>query len=90
VEHRREYRFKPNQIATVTVLGLRPGPALQACILDLSGSGMRLRSSLPVPCGSDVEISVNEIVARGNVCRCDPDEDSFEIGVSGLETASKV
>jgi hypothetical protein len=51
---------------------------------------MRLRSELPIPCGADVEISVNEIVARGSICRCEPDEDSYDLGVQELETAPKV
>ena len=43
-EHRREHRFKPNQTATVAVQGLLPGPATQALVLDVSGSGMHLHT----------------------------------------------
>ena len=87
-EHRRrEYRFKPNQIVTVRVLGLRPGPVLRASMLDVSGSGMRLRSKLPLPCGALVEIESDHLLSRGSVCRCEaepsgqPGQDFYEIGI---------
>ena len=82
MEQRRENRFKPNQNATLTVLGLNPGASvIQACILDVSGSGMGLLSGLPIPCGAQIEIKVGHTVARGSVCRCEPVEDSYELGV---------
>jgi hypothetical protein len=69
VQQRRKGRSKPNQIATVKVLGMRPGPVMSASILDISGSGMRLRSKLAAPCGASVEIVINDTVAQGRVCR---------------------
>jgi hypothetical protein len=86
MEQRREYRFKPNQTATVRVLALRPGPVLQACVLDVSGSGMRLRSHLPIPCGAPIEIEVSHAVSHGSVCRCKPEQGSYELGVRVSET----
>jgi hypothetical protein len=87
MEQRRENRFKPNQTATLTVLGLNPGASFfQACILDISGSGMGLRSGLPIPCGAQIEIKVGQTVARGSVCRCEPIGDSYEIGVQVVMT----
>ena len=90
MEQRQEHRFKPNQSATVRVVSLRPGPAIQASILDVSGSGMRLRSRLPVPCGASVEIEAHDTMARGSVCRCEPIEDAFELGIQVSETAARV
>jgi hypothetical protein len=87
VEKRRERRFKPNQAVVIKVLGLRPGPLVQACILDISASGMRLRSKVPVPCGVPVSIEVNDTVSTGSVFRCDPKEDSYELGIKVSETA---
>ena len=81
MEQRTEHRFKPNQTAMLTVLGLRPGPVLRAAIIDISGSGMRLRTKLPVPCGTPIDIELNGTVAHGSVCRCEPEEDSYEVGV---------
>lgn len=87
MDKRRENRFQPSQLGTVTVMGLRPGPVIQVSILDVSGSGLRLRSRLPVPCGADIEIETNETIARGHVCRCEPDEDAYELGIQITETA---
>ena len=81
MENRKEGRSKPNQIATVQVLGLRPGPVVSASILDISGSGMRLRSKLPAPCGASIEIKTNNMVAQGRVSRCDPKQGFYELGV---------
>jgi hypothetical protein len=86
VEQRREYRFKPNQQVTLRVLGMRPGPIMSASVCDISGSGMRLRTQLPVPCGTRIEIEAQETLALGSVCRCEPDNGSFSIGVEISET----
>jgi len=88
MEPRREHRFKPNQKATVKVLGMRPGPIVQVSVVDISGSGMRLRSELPMPCGASVEIEVNGAVSRGRVCRCESGQDSYELGVQVSETGA--
>jgi len=82
MEQRRENRFKPNQTAILRVLGLNPGTSvIEASILDISGSGMGLRSGLPIPCGAQIEIKVGQTVSRGSVCRCEPIGDSYELGV---------
>lgn len=88
MEHRRENRFKPNQAVTVRILGLRLGPLRQASILDVSGSGTRLRCKLPLQCGTPIEIETDNTVMRGKVCRCEPKHGSYEIGVQLSETGS--
>ena len=88
MEHRKESRIQPRKAATIRVLGLRSGPILQVSVLDVSGSGMRLRSKLPLPCGSRVEIETGNSVSRGNVCRCEPEEVSYELGIQVSETRS--
>jgi PilZ domain len=86
VESRAERRFKPNQAATVRVLGQGPRPVLQATILDFSGKGMCLRVPRPVPSGTPVEIETNNLLARGSVLRCEPKRSSYELGVQLSET----
>jgi hypothetical protein len=87
VEQRRESRLEPNQIATVKILGLTPGPVLKASVLDISGSGMRIRSKFPIPCGALIEIEANQTVSRGTVCRCDEQGLSYEVGIEVSESA---
>jgi len=75
-------------MAAAKVLGLNTGSAMQVCILDVSASGMRLRSKLPVPCGAAIEIEVSGTVSRGNVCRCEVEDDSYQLGVQFAETGA--
>ena len=86
VQQRRESRLEPNQIATVKILGLIPGPVLEASILDISGSGMRILSKFPIPCGALLEIEANRTVSRGTVCRCNEQGLSYEVGIQVSET----
>ena len=88
-DRRREHRFKPDQDATLKVSGWRPGPIMQAAVLDISGSGMRLRTPLPVPCGAPVEICTNETLAHGAVSRCKPDNVSYTVGIRVYKTFSR-
>ena len=87
VEQRRESRLEPNQIATVKILGLTRGPVLEASILDISGSGMRILSKFPIPCGALVEIEANQTVSRGTVCRCNEQGLLYEVGIQVSESA---
>ncbi len=89
MDHRKEGRFKPNQVATLRVLGMIPGPVMQACVLDVSGGGMRLRSQVPVPCGAPVEVEVSNTVSRGSVCRCEVIQNSYQLGVKVLKRSAR-
>ena len=88
MEHRRETRFKPNQTATVKVLGVLAGSTLEAFVVELSGSGMRLRSKLPIPCGASIEVEVNQTLATGSVIRCEPENGGYDVGIQVTETAA--
>jgi hypothetical protein len=86
VEQRRERRFSPNQAVTLKVLGMKPGPVMRASVCDISGSGMRLRTPLPLPCGTPIEIEAHEMLTLGSVCRCEPDNGFYTIGVQISKT----
>jgi len=85
MENRCEQRFEVNQGVTVRVLGVTPEPVIQASVLDVSASGMRLRSGLPVARGTSVEVGLARTVAQGVISRCQPvqgsGQDSFVLGV---------
>jgi hypothetical protein len=59
---------------------------MQARVCDISGSGMRLRTPLPVPCGTPIEVEAREMLALGSVCRCESDSGSYVLGVQISET----
>ena len=63
---------------------------MPASVRDISGSGMLLQTTLPVPCGSLIEIDTDETRALGSVCRCEPDNGSYMIGVEISETGSPI
>ncbi len=50
-------------------------------VLDLSGSGLRVRVPLPIPCGAPVKVETSETLMLGEVCRCDPVEGAYEAGL---------
>ena len=89
MEQRKESRLEPNQNATVKVLGLTPGPIIEASIIDVSGSGMRLNSTLPIPRGALIEIETKHTVSRGTVSRCNEQGHWYELGIQVSETAPK-
>ena len=61
---------------------------MPASVRDISGSGMRLQTSLPVPCGTSVEIETQEMLAAGLVCRCEPDNGAYTLGVQLSKTSA--
>jgi hypothetical protein len=89
MHNRRENRFQANQDVTVRVLGLGSGPILQASVLDISASGMRLRTTLPVPSGTPVEIEVARTIAQGVIGRCESTQDSYEVVVQVYAVTAK-
>ena len=62
------------------------GAPMNARVLDVSGSGIRLEVSLPVPCGATVEIQDQRTRILGETLRCDPKSDGYIVAVSVLET----
>jgi hypothetical protein len=56
-------------------------------VLDLSASGLRIKTHLPVPCGTLVDIYTETTTARGTVCRCEGVGGSFVIGVAEAHTS---
>lgn len=60
VERRREPRFNISKTVRLRVLDRMAGPRLgrriDAEVVEVSGSGIRLRTPAPVPCGAPIEI----------------------------------
>jgi PilZ domain len=88
VEHRRDSRLKADQPVTVTAMGLMKMPAVAGRVLDMSGSGLRLRTPNPVPCGSPVKVESQHLTMLGEVCRCQFDGDGYVVGLMLLRSAS--
>jgi hypothetical protein len=82
VERRRETRLKSNQPVVVTALGLMGMPPMSGRVLDMSGSGLRLRLANPLPCGSPVKVESEHLVMVGEVSRCEEQRDGYSVGLS--------
>jgi hypothetical protein len=81
-ETRREQRLPANTPVTVTVLGILGEPKAIGTVLDMSGSGLRLELSLPLPCGAPVKLETNDVLMLGEVVRCEPLGQSYSVGLS--------
>jgi PilZ domain-containing protein len=90
VERRRESRLNVNKAVKLKVLDRMAGPslgrAIDAEVVDVSGSGMRLRMKVPVPCGAPVEVDDQHLTLLGEICRCVQDPDgSYTVGLRVIE-----
>jgi hypothetical protein len=90
VEHRRESRLGISKAVTLSVVNLMGQPSagtlMNARVLDMSGSGMRLEVASPVPCGAEVVIEDQRMRILGETVRCDPKSDGYIVAVRVSET----
>jgi hypothetical protein len=90
VEHRRESRLKISKEVTVRVADPMRGPStrqsINARVVDVSGSGIRLELALPVPCGTQIEIEDDHTLILGEALRCDPQGDLYVVAIRVSET----
>jgi hypothetical protein len=87
VESRKEVRLKVNQPVTMTAVGLTAMPPTAGRVLDMSGSGLQVRTSNPVPCGSPVKVESGRLVILAEVCRCQSDGEGYVVGLTVLHSA---
>lgn len=85
MEHRRESRLKISKnviVKVVSLLGVPDaGKPIFASVLDMSGSGVRLELSLPIPVGAEVEIADNRTLILGEILRCEPEGEGYTAAV---------
>jgi hypothetical protein len=88
MELRKEPRLKANQPVTVTPLGLLGMLPVSGRVLDMSGSGLQLVLPNPVPCGSPIKVDTGHLEIIGEVCRCEPDQSVYIVGMMILRTTA--
>jgi len=91
MERRVESRLRVSKAVTLKVLDRMAGPslgrAIDAEVIEVSGSGMRLRIKVPVPCGVPVEIDDRTLMLLGEICRCVHEADgTYTAGLRVFET----
>ena len=78
-----ERRLDPRTKTNHTVLIKTPDSLpIEACVLDVSSRGARLRASEPVPVGTTVRIDSEELLLFGTTTRCELAGGGYDVGVS--------
>ncbi len=79
-----------SKAVTLSVVRLMGEPSLgnlmNARVLDVSGSGMRLEVASPVPCGAEVVIEDQRMRVVGETMRCDAQSEGYIVAVRVSET----
>jgi hypothetical protein len=95
MEHRRDHRIPNEQAVSLTVLG-DAEMHVAAIIKNISGHGLGLVTSEPVPSGAPVKIEFEDSIYLGEAIYCKPMEDGFFLGIkitevlSGLAALSRI
>jgi len=86
-----ERRAEPRIKAGVSVVWItqRSHP-IEACLLDLSPHGARLRIPEMVPVGTNVRIEAHELLLSGTVRRCCRIQGAYEVGMMLAEPMDMV
>ena len=79
----RDRRAEPRIKAGHSVLLRTPNthPA-EACLLDVSSRGARLRVPEPVPIGETVTIEAPDLLLSGSIKRCARAHGAYEVGIA--------
>ena len=88
MERRKEPRLKIHQDVTITVLGQRIVAPMQARVVDISGSGMRLLVPAQIPFSTGIKIDSKNALVLAEVNRCVREGHSYTVGVTLLHSLS--
>jgi|SRR5580698_417150 hypothetical protein len=80
-ERRKSVRFKVKQPVSLTVLGGIANPVMEACIMDISAGGLRLRVPERLPVGTPVKVDTQDILMLAEVVRCESDGGAYTVGM---------
>jgi hypothetical protein len=81
INQRREPRVKTSVPVVLTVLGIDALQVMEACTLNVSEHGLRLRVPQPIPAGTLIKADALEIRMLGQVLRCVPMDGAYHVGV---------
>ena len=81
MERRKQPRVEIDQEVTVTVLGTPDSAPFQATTVDISGSGMRILSPLPVPYQAALKVQAGGLLLLGEVVRVQDCERGHMVGL---------
>lgn len=89
MEQRRERRLSVNTPVMVTLQGMLGDPQMSGNVLDMAGSGLRVRTAMPVPSGARVRVETAETTMLGEVVRCEPLGSEYALGLALSEVRAR-
>lgn len=89
MDKRRESRLNANTPVTVTLQGMLGDPQMSGNVLDMAGSGLRVRTDLPLPSGARVKVETAETLMIGEVVRCEPLGAGYALGLALSEVRAR-
>jgi PilZ domain len=81
MERRKDPRIELDQEVTVTVLSEPERPPFRAVAVEVSGGGMRIVSSSPVPYQATVKIEAGDFLLLAEVIRVEVSDDGTILGL---------
>lgn len=81
MERRRELRVEANEPVVVTELGGHRRARMGGMLLDMSGGGLLVKLPRSIKCGAAVRVEASNMLALGDVVRCEPDADQFRVAI---------
>jgi len=78
VERRAEPRTKTILSVLLRAPDVHP---MEACLLDISSRGARLRAPQPIPVGAEIRIEAEDLLLFGTVKRCCQTRGAHEVGI---------
>jgi hypothetical protein len=81
VDRRKEPRLPGGCPVMVTVLGSHTPLTVLGNVQDMSGRGLGLKLDSPIECGTPVKVEGHDILMLGEVCRCQPAQGHYSLGL---------
>jgi hypothetical protein len=81
VERRKQPRLKVSESVILIALGDPGSRPIEACVVDMSISGMQVRVPAPLPCDTLVKIDGENELVLGHVRYCEPDRGAYRVGI---------
>ena len=88
-DRRNDFRTICTGETVIDVLSPRPQPSVQARILDVGASSLKLSVPCFVSPGSLVRIHLTEFVAEAEVRHCTCEDSEYHVGVNVVEIVPK-
>lgn len=79
MERREKPRLKVTQPVNLLPFNAQRRHLVEVCVLDISDSGVQLRSPTPIACDTQVSIEREDVL--GTVCSCEAHEGAYNVGI---------